>query len=78
MCLGWERDLVTSGSGGLKVNSCLCLLSGVGMWRWGSGARRPVGKHIPQLTAGLGGKGRLESGSLAWSQGLEPGVGWGL
>lgn len=38
--------------------------------------RRPVGKHIPWLAAGLEGKVSSWSGSLHQSQGLEPRVEW--
>lgn len=78
MYLGWERDRATFDSGGFKDIPGLHLPSAVGMRGQGSGARRPVGKHRPPLAAGLEGKGHSGSSSLAWSQGLEPRVGWGL
>lgn len=51
MCLGWERDCVTFGSGGLK--SALCsTCPGMGKRRQCSGAKRPGGKHILCLVTG--------------------------
>lgn len=64
VCLGRENNCVTFCFGGFKVSPGLHL------------PRRPVGKHIPCLAAGLERKVSSWSGSLDQSQGLEPRVEW--